>query len=201
MKTWGKRALAVLACSTSVVIATPSVAQNPFLGDIILVANNFCPRGYSDANGALLSIAQNSALFALYGTIYGGDGVTTFALPDLRGRFSVSQGQGPGLSNYVIGQASGTESTTLTVNNLPTHTHSASLHASPLNANATTPENNFPATSPGTNAYHTAAGANYFNAGTVQVVPQGSSQPVDIMPPFLGLRHCVAIEGIFPSRN
>ncbi|MDO9369835.1 MAG: tail fiber protein [Sphingopyxis sp.] len=201
MKRWVRRALATLACSTGVAVAAPSMAQTPYIGDIILVPYNFCPRNYVEADGRLQSIAQNTALFSLYGTNYGGDGQTTFAIPDLRGRFSNSAGQGPGLSNYVIGQKAGTESTTLTSNNLPPHTHAGALRAAALNANATTPGNNFPAVSPGISAYQTAAGANYFNAAMAQVSPSGGNQPVDIMPPFLALRPCVALFGIFPSRN
>ena len=97
----------------------------PYIGEIRLVGFNFAPRGWMACNGQLLSIATYSALFSLLGTTYGGDGITTFALPDLRSRIPVHQGQGPGLSNYVIGQMSGTESVTLTQNQIPAHTHQA----------------------------------------------------------------------------
>ena len=97
--------------------------MDPLLASIILFAGNFAPRGFYLCQGQILSIAQNTALFSLLGTTYGGDGRTTFALPDLRGRVPVGQGQGPGLSNYDLGEVSGTESTTLLVTNLPQHNH------------------------------------------------------------------------------
>src|SRR5438105_10342167 len=97
--------------------------SEPFLGQIMLFGGNFAPRGWAFCNGQIMSIAQNTALFSLLGTTYGGDGITTFALPDLRGRAPVGQGQGPGLSNITLGEASGTESITLTIANMPGHNH------------------------------------------------------------------------------
>jgi len=97
--------------------------SQPFVGQISIFGFNFAPRGWAFCQGQLLSIAQNSALFSLLGTTYGGDGVTTFGLPDLRGRVPNGVGQGPGLANYVQGEVSGTESATLTVNNLAAHSH------------------------------------------------------------------------------
>src|ERR1700704_2340485 len=94
-----------------------------FLGEITLVPYNFAPRGYAFCQGQILSISQNTALFSLLGTTYGGDGVSTFGLPDLRGRCAVSQGQGPGLSNYDLGEQTGTESVTLTTPQIPLHAH------------------------------------------------------------------------------
>lgn len=198
MKRWKKRALAVLACTTG--MASPAMAQTPFIGDIIIVPYNFCPAGYFEADGRLLSISEYDTLFALYGTTYGGDGVTTFALPDLRGRFSIHQGQGAGLSNYVIGEASGAETRTLTVNNLPAHTHVASLRASATEGDSTSPVNGWPALTAGL-VYHTSTGANFMHSGTVEVGAAGGSQPIDSMAPFLTLRRCVAMFGIFPSQN
>ena len=97
--------------------------SEPFLGQIILVPYNFAPRGWAFCNGQILPIAQNTALFSLLGTTYGGNGQTTFALPDLRGRVAISSGQGPGLSNYDLGQVGGTETETLTINQMPMHAH------------------------------------------------------------------------------
>src|SRR5215213_5449370 len=97
--------------------------SEPFVGEIRIVGFNFAPRGWAMCNGQILPIAQNTALFSLLGTTYGGNGQTTFALPDLRSRVPIHFGQGPGLSNYDLGQVSGTESDTLIVNNLPAHTH------------------------------------------------------------------------------
>ena len=113
--------------------------MEPFIGYITHVGFNFAPVGWAFCDGQLLSIADNKALFSLIGTTYGGDGVSTFALPDLRSRVPVHIGQGPGLSSYVLGQRAGTESTGLTVNQIPAHTHSplaavAGTSASPVNA-------------------------------------------------------------------
>ena len=101
------------------------MSTEPFIGEIKIFGFNFAPQNYQLCSGQLLSIAQNTALFSLLGTTYGGDGQTTFALPDLRGRMPIGQGQGPGLPNYVMGQLSGTTSVTLLTANLPAHTHAA----------------------------------------------------------------------------
>ena len=98
-------------------------SADPFLGEIELYAFNFEPKGFAQCNGQIMSIAQNTALFALLGTQYGGDGQTTFALPDLRGRVAIHQGAGTGLSSHTIGENGGSEKVTLTISNLPAHTH------------------------------------------------------------------------------
>src|SRR5687767_7253998 len=114
----------------------------PFIGQIIMFAGNFQIRGYAFCSGQILSIAQNTALFSILGTTYGGNGQTTFALPDLRGRVPIHPGQGPGLSNYTLGQLSGTENTTLTQNNLPPHSHQLNVTAN-AKGNISVPTNNF----------------------------------------------------------
>src|SRR5215475_4971153 len=103
--------------------------SEPFLGQIMLVPYNFAPRGWAFCNGQLLSISQNTALFSLLGTTYGGNGQTTFALPDLRGRVPLSSGQGPGLSNYNLGQSGGQETVTLTGNQMPAHQHAINANS------------------------------------------------------------------------
>src|SRR3712207_3315813 len=103
--------------------------SEPFIGEIRMVGFNFAPRGWATCDGQLLSIAQNTALFSLLGTTYGGNGQTTFALPDLRGRAALHQGQGPGLTNRVIGEASGTETVTLTTNQMPSHSHGVNANS------------------------------------------------------------------------
>lgn len=172
--------------------------SEPFLGMIAIYGFNFAPRGWAMCNGQILPIAQNTALFSLLGTTYGGNGQTTFALPDLRGRWANHVGQGPGLSSYDQGQVGGTESTTLTVNQMPSHNH-----------NSTTP-----ATAADGNSIDPAAGA-VFGAGTsiyiaaaatIQMSPTptsltGGNQPFQILQPYLTLNFCIALEGIFPSRN
>jgi microcystin-dependent protein len=173
--------------------------SEPFLGMIIIVPYNFAPRGWAFCNGQILPIAQNTALFSLLGTTFGGNGQTTFALPDLRGRFPNSAGQGPGLSNYDLGQQGGTESTTLTVNQMPGHGHVVATPCNTEDSTQTNPANNFPATT-SSNIYNSAAtaGASMSNYPTGLA---GGSQPFSLLSPYLTLNFCIALEGIFPSRN
>jgi microcystin-dependent protein len=165
--------------------------SEPFIGQIILVGFNFAPRGWAFCQGQLLSIAQNTALFSLLGTTYGGNGQTTFALPDLRGRVPIGFGQGPGLQNYVLGQTGGQETHTLISNEMPSHNHG--LGANSNDAVDSNPVNNFPA----------AQGA-YANTANGQMSPTqltGGSQPHNNLQPYLVLNYCIALVGIFPSRN
>ena len=148
-------------------------------------------------NGQILSIAQNTALFSLIGTTFGGNGQTTFALPDLESRVALGAGQGPGLASYDLGQVAGTESITLTTNNMPSHTHSGAQSSS-TNASTVLANGNFPAKS-ARKVYSTAGGntAMSSSAGTVA----GGSQPHNNIQPYLAINFCIALEGIFPSRN
>lgn len=184
------------------------MASQPFLAEIMMFGGNFAPRGWAMCNGQLLSIAQNTALFSLLGTTFGGDGVTTFGLPDLRGRVPMHWGTGGGLSPRVLGERAGTENATLTVNNLPSHTHVSTLSASmPSNSgagNADSPNGNIPAgnaTQENYSALNTANGtmSPITLAGGIQ--PAGGNVPFPIMQPYLALTFCVALEGIYPSRN
>jgi microcystin-dependent protein len=155
----------------------------------------------------LLQISQYDALFALIGTTYGGDGQSTFALPDLRGRVAVHAGQAPGMSNYMLGQSSGTESITLNTANLPAHSHQFSgltgaQAASANNGNLGTPVNNVPAVTSGINSYNpggTAAMAKTTN--NVNSAIAGNSQPLNNASPVLAMNYIIAVEGIFPIRN
>jgi microcystin-dependent protein len=170
----------------------------PFLGQIIQVAFNFAPRGYAMCNGQLLPISQNEALYALLGTTFGGDGVSSFALPNLQGRIPLHQGQGPGLTNRVMGAMAGEEEHTLISNEMPTHTHIANANSA---ANQTLPANNlWGGDSTGTFAL--------YSNGTPdsQLSPQaigvaGGSQPHDNMQPYLVTTFCMAMVGIFPTQN
>jgi len=169
--------------------------SEPFLGMIAIYGFNFAPRGWAMCNGQILPIAQNTALFSLLGTTYGGNGQTTFALPDLRSRVPLHFGQGPGLSNYDLGQQSGTENVTLTVNSMPGHTHTFAPPCSSQAASSSKAPNNVP-----------SAGGTYNNApdstmGGGTTGPTGGNQPFPIIQPILGLNFCIALEGIFPSRN
>jgi len=167
--------------------------SNPFLGEIRLFPYNFAPRGWAFCNGQILSIAQNTALFSLLGTTYGGNGQTTFALPDLRGRVAMSSGQGPGLSNYSLGQVAGVESVTLTQNEMPLHGH-ATLCSSD-DGNSGVPVGNYPAAF-GQPIYSTTQ-----NSPGPPTGGAGGSQPHTNIQPYLVLNYCIALEGIFPSRN
>lgn len=171
--------------------------MNPYLGMIIMFGGNFAINGWAFCQGQILSIAQNTALFSLLGTTYGGNGQTTFALPDLRGRTPVGIGQGPGLSGIDLGQVAGSETITLLVNNLPAHNHP--LPGSSLAGNANLPTGAVPANSGNLDKeYSTDLSA------PVAMQPTGASgggQPFGIRNPYLGMNFQIALQGIFPSRN
>ena len=169
--------------------------SEPYLGMICIYPYTFAPRGWAFCAGQILPIAQNTALFSLLGTTFGGNGQTTFALPDLRGRFPVGAGQGPGLQNYDLGQVAGSENATLLASNIPPHSHS-------LNAFADAPTSSKPAGNflAGASAYNATSDGTQLNAAAIQG-PAGGPQPFGILSPYLGLNYCIAMQGIFPSRN
>ena len=169
--------------------------SNPFLGMIIIVPYNFNPRGWAFCNGQILPIVQNTALFSLLGTTYGGNGQTTFALPDLRGRVPNSSGQGPGLASYDLGQVGGTENTTLTINQMPQHAHTVNPNCTNNASGSTKPAGNFPAAA---DAYNAAADQ---VMGATNTSIAGGSAPFPNLGPYLTLNFCIALEGIYPSRN
>ncbi len=183
--------------------------SEPFIGEVRAVGFNFAPRGWALCAGQLMSIAQNTALFSLLGTTFGGDGVTTFGLPDYRGRSPVGMGNGPGLSPISQGEVSGTENTTLLISQMPAHTHVASGAQTASDANATqaSPSGAVPAITVAEDgrttffSYDVASnGRASLAAITVTVQPAGGGQPVPIRNPFLGTNFIIATEGIFPSR-
>ena len=180
------------------------MADSPLLGTIFLFAGNFAPRGYALCAGQLLPISQNSALFAILGTTYGGNGTSTFALPDLRGRAPIGAGAGPGVQPVTLGQISGANNVTLLQNNLPAHTHLVNVNSGAgTQASAT---NNFLATTndPGTGnslpSYMPALtpGA-HLNTASLSLT--GSGNPVSVQNPILGITYIIAVNGVFPSRN
>lgn len=171
--------------------------MDPFLAEITLFAGNFAPRGWAFCSGQLLPINQNQALFSLLGTTYGGDGRTTFALPDLRGRVPIQQGHGAGLSNYNLGQRGGKELEQLTLANLPSHNHGVTISVAD-DANTDDPEGAF--LGAGTTVYNTTATGNNALAGATSL-NNGGNQAFDIRQPFLGLNYIIATQGVFPSRN
>jgi microcystin-dependent protein len=177
--------------------------SNAFLGQISMFGGNYAPRGWALCNGQLLSIAANSALFSLLGTTYGGNGVNTFALPNLQSQLPVHMGQGPGLSNYQLGQTSGVTSVTLTQSTVPSHTHT--LQAT--TAAATSPSiagNLLPATPPaGGAAFYAVSQASPGLApqSIAGIATAGGSQPHSNLMPSLCITFIIALQGIFPSRN
>jgi len=176
--------------------------STPTLGEVRLFAGNFAPRGWHLCDGALLSIAENTALFSLLGTIYGGDGQITFALPDLRGRNAAGTGAGPGLPDMLQGETGGALSETLTVPTMPAHNHLVMASNQPGdNAN---PSGLYPAAlndpnGTATNNGYTGTPDSALNAGAI--TPAGGNMPFSTTQPYLGLNFIIAVEGIFPSRN
>jgi microcystin-dependent protein len=187
--------------------------MDPFIGEIVLFAGNFAPRSWALCDGQLLAINSHSALFSILGTTYGGDGRTTFALPDLRGRTPVHPGHGPGLSDYDLGERGGTERVTLTVSQMPSHSHIvntstiiAQLPASTASGGATEPgPTDYPSSSAGIGAPIYGGKVNtHIDAvvgGTATVLNNGGSQYHTNIQPFLGINYIIALQGIFPSRN
>lgn len=163
------------------------------IGEIRLFAGNFAPRAWAFCDGQLISIAQNTALFSILGTTYGGDGRTTFALPDLRGRAPIHAGHGPGLSDYRLGQRSGAETVTLTVNQMPSHNHPVSTSSE--DADAKLPSAGF-----------LTNGGAYARQATQTALPAyignvGGNQPVSVIQPVAVLNYIICMQGIFPSRG
>jgi microcystin-dependent protein len=172
-------------------------SNDPFIGEIILFGGNFAPRGWAFCEGQLIAISSNQALFAILGTTYGGDGRTTFALPDLRGRAPIQQGSGPGLSTRRLGEKGGAETHQLTTGEMPSHNHSANAHNG--NGSSDNPSGLLPAQNPaGIPEY--AAGATAAMASDA-IGNNGGSQAHNNMQPFLGLNYIIALIGTFPSRN
>ncbi|OQP40006.1 phage tail protein [Niastella yeongjuensis] len=196
--------------------------MNPLLALITMFGGDFAPLGWAFCQGQLLAISQNTALFSLLGTYYGGDGQTTFALPDLRGRVPVGIGQGPGLTSVSIGEVAGSPTITLTITNMPAHTHTASGNgltvaqsASTAAATTNTPGSTLvPAVLPTIGSGPTATPIKGYAAkdnsttlasssisGNLTTNITGGSQPISIMQPYLGVNYIIAMQGIYPSRN
>lgn len=173
--------------------------MDPFLGSIIIFGGNFEITGWMFCNGQILSIASYQALFALLGTTYGGNGQTTFALPDLRGRTPIGMGQGPGLSNIVIGQVSGVENITLTQNQMPAHTHQ--LTGSSLAGNTSLPSGALPANTGTLDKEYTNLTTTNVAMHPNAIASAGGSLPISIRNPYIGMNYLIAFQGIFPSRN
>lgn len=171
--------------------------SSPFVAEIRIFAGNFAPRGYAFCSGQILPISQNTALFSLLGTTYGGNGQTTFALPDLRDRFPMHWGQGLGLSNRLLGETDGAASVTLLESQIPSHSHA--LQASPASATDAAPARNRTLAATGAPAYGPAF--DLVPLAQEALEPAGGGQPHENRQPFLALSFVIALQGIFPSRN
>jgi microcystin-dependent protein len=176
--------------------------MTPFIAQVILLGFDWNPRSWALCDGQLLPISQNQALFSILGTTYGGNGIQTFALPDLRGRIPINPGQGPGLANYNLGQVGGAQTTTLVANNLPLHNHLMQVNTGAGNAGA--PIANLLAQGPvitgGVNTNVFATSANTTMSPTA-IAANGGNQPISILQPYLALNYSIALQGVFPSRN
>lgn len=180
-----------------------------YIGQIMLVAGTYAPKGWLECNGQLMSINQNQALFSLLGTAYGGDGITTFALPDLRGRAAVSWGQGPVTSLITRGQKYGSETVTLSGAQLPPHTHALSGQVTVnLKVNGSddeesnSPVGKYLRRTPGTSTYANTANAVMGDTpATTSITPGGSGAPFPNLQPTLTMIYCIATNGLYPPRN
>lgn len=172
---------------------------DPFIGEIKMFGGNFAPSGYAKCDGQLLSISQNSALFSLLGTYYGGDGRTTFGLPDFRGRVPMNSGQGAGLSNRPLGEKSGSETNTLTSANLPSHTHPVSPPANASEGQRVEPDSNYPAA--GEEPTKPYAPGTDTNLATFDTGASGNNTPVNNVQPYQVVTFIIALVGIYPSRS
>ncbi|PWN58869.1 phage tail protein [Chryseobacterium viscerum] len=192
-----------IACTLLISSAfTPSLkaqASEPFLGQIAFVPYNFVPKNWASCDGQLLSIAQNTALFSLLGTTYGGNGTTTFALPDMRGRVLVHNGQAPGgPTTYTMGQTGGAESVTLLVTQIPAHSHT--VNAVTAEGNQNSPTNSLPADTKLLDKEYSDATANTTMKSTM-VNNTGGNQAHENRPPFITLKCIISLVGVFPSQN
>ena len=200
-------AVAVALCAT-MVWSPPASASDPFIAQIVMFGGNFAPRNWALCDGQLLPINQNQSLFSLLGTTYGGDGRTTFALPDLRGRVAIHPGNGPGLQPINLGQKGGLNNVTLT--QVPAHVHgvsgvTADLNAYSGNGNMTSPTGNVLANDPREDQYSNQTPDVTMNSASVALSGNtdntGGNTQFSIMQPFQGINHIIALVGVFPSRN
>lgn len=177
----------------------------PYIGEVSIFGFNFAPRGYAFCNGSILSIAQNTALFALLGTTYGGNGQTTFALPNLVGRAVANAGQGPGLSPLALGQVFGAETVTLLQSQIPGHSHGMVLVAQ----NDASKRSHSPSSGNALSVASNTSVLSFVPSGQVATTfapnmvgpSSGGGQPHENQQPYLGVNFCIALQGIFPPRN
>ena len=196
-----RKTLFGLAAGASVLLCAPAQAQDRYLGQILLVGYDFCPVSTATADGSLVLIADNRPLFAVLGNSYGGDGITDFALPDLRGRVPVSAGVTPLRSEYPLGQAGGAATVQLTAANLPPHSHAAFMVAAPGAPNSDSPANAaFGSVEAGDVNYVSgeSPSALMMPGGVVMDASTGGDQPFPILSPYVAMRYCIVTRGISP---
>lgn len=203
----------IIVCMSMVAVALFSglkelpkaYADDPMIGEIRMFAGNFAPKGWAFCNGQLLNIAQNMPLYSLIGTTYGGNGITTFALPDLRSRSPIGSGQGPGLEWRTLGETGGTETQTPLTSNMPAHIHSLSEPASTSEGTSNTPGTDkilAKAVTPDrqeVNIYTTASPNTSLKSSDTSI--SGNSLPLATRTPFLVINYIIAVDGIYPSRD
>jgi microcystin-dependent protein len=174
-----------------------------YIGMIKIFAGNFAPRGWALCNGQLMSISQYSAVYAILGTMYGGDGISTFALPDLRGRAPIGFGQGPGLSNYAQGQIGGVEGVTLATTQIPSHSHPLNVNNAKAGVAVPTTSNSIAApvdvNGDPANGFSQAAPNTQISPSSIGVT--GGNQPHENRAPYVALNYIICLEGLFPQRN
>jgi microcystin-dependent protein len=177
--------------------------SNPFLAEIRIFTGNFAPKGWALCDGQLMSISQNTALFSLLGTTYGGNGTSNFALPNLQGCAPMQAGQGPGLSLRDLGETSGEQTVTLLQTEMPAHSHTAqgSSGLGPSGALPSPVNNIWGSASKGLGSLYAPAGANNVQMNPSALTIAGGNQPHNNMPPFLGLMFIIALQGVFPARS
>jgi microcystin-dependent protein len=176
--------------------------SSPFVAEIRIFGFNFAPKGWAFCDGQLLPISQNTALFSLLGTTYGGDGKSNFALPNLQGSIPIQQGQGPGLSLYDLGQMGGEDYVTLLTSEMPAHTHTARGDFDNNNATATSPNNAVPVNAGvGFKTFSNSTTPQLAMMNPAMVSVAGGSQPHNNLMPYLTLNYCIAMQGVFPPRS
>ena len=174
--------------------------MDPFIAEIRIFPFNFAPNGWAQCNGQLLPISQYTALFSLIGVYYGGNGTTTFALPNLQGSSAMHQGQSPGGSLYIIGQTGGEQYVSLNDAQMPSHTHAMQATSRPADLNGPGPSNALARSNPAL-IYKQAAGASTTQLAPGTITVAGNGQPHNNMQPYLTLNFCIALQGIYPPRS
>jgi microcystin-dependent protein len=173
--------------------------MDPFVAEIRIFAFNFAPKGWAFCDGQILPISQNTALFSLLGTFYGGDGKSNFALPDIQGNAVMHPGQGPGLSEHFLGEMSGSETVTLLQSETPVHPHS--VMASQLSGGDRSPLDEYPAQGVGGIQLYAPPSGNNVQFSPNILTPSGGGLPHNNMQPYLTLNYCIALQGVFPPRG